>query len=273
MKETLDIAEGFVGNLWYSDLPKLDRLHRHDELECNIVTSGHGAYLLQGHRVDLQPNTIFWLFPAQEHLILDSSDDFNMWILVIKPEALHRLCASEFNAVLLEQNPPGNFLRHLHPPQIERLVALCQEIMACDADTARYNAGLEYLLLSAWSAFQDGSVVPLNTHIHPAVDKIARQIHAGHLDDNLATLATLVDLTPESVSRLFKKQTGVSLSAFRNRCRVDRFLTIYGQGHSITMLNAALEAGFGSYAQFYRVFTQVMKLTPAAYRRELRGDG
>ena len=72
--------------------------------------------------------------------------------------------------------------------------------------------------------------------------------------DDLKTMAALVDLRAETISRLFKAQIGISLTTFRNRCRVDRFLEIYGHGHRHTILEAALEAGFGSYAQFYRIF-------------------
>ena len=67
----------------------------------------------------------------------------------------------------------------------------------------------------------------------------------------------------------FKSQMGISFTAFRNRCRVDRFLDPYGHRHALTLLEAATTAGFGSYAQFYRVFVHVMKITPATYRRQL----
>ena len=89
----------------------------------------------------------------------------------------------------------------------------------------------------------------------------------GAEKDDLSQLAQSVGLTPEAVSRLFKNQTGINLSTFRNRCRLERFLALYGDGHTVTMLEAALAAGFGSYAQFYRVFCKMMRQTPAEYRR------
>ena len=71
---------------------------------------------------------------------------------------------------------------------------------------------------------------------------------------------------------LFKQQAGISLTAFRQRKCLERFLRLYGRGARYTLLQAALEAGFGSYAQFHRVFGSVMRLSPAAYRRSL-GQG
>jgi AraC-like DNA-binding protein len=68
------------------------------------------------------------------------------------------------------------------------------------------------------------------------------------------------------LSRLFKEQIGVSISRFRNHQRLQRFLRIYGRGRRTTALAAAHEAGFGSYAQFYRVFREQTGRSPSALR-------
>jgi transcriptional regulator GlxA family with amidase domain len=43
-------------------------------------------------------------------------------------------------------------------------------------------------------------------------------------------------------------------------------------GQRMTMITAALEAGFGSYPQFYRVFTRLTGQSPNTYRRRLAAD-
>ena len=48
--------------------------------------------------------------------------------------------------------------------------------------------------------------------------------------------------------------------------RLQRFLRVYGSGRRTTALAAALEAGFGSYAQFYRVFREETGRNPATLR-------
>jgi AraC-like DNA-binding protein len=65
---------------------------------------------------------------------------------------------------------------------------------------------------------------------------------------------------------LFTVQTGASLTRYRNQQRVHQFLLNYGDGTRTTMLAAALAAGFGSYAQFYRVFLRETGRSPAALR-------
>ena len=58
----------------------------------------------------------------------------------------------------------------------------------------------------------------------------------------------------------------MSISRFRNQQRLQRFLRLYGTGRRTTALAAAHEAGFGSYAQFYRVFREQTGRSPSALR-------
>lgn len=272
MKERIPISREAIGRLWYSDSPSLDYFHRHDELECNIVRRGRASYLLENQRIDMEANSIVWLFPEQEHLMLDVSHDFALWILVMRPSYLAQSCISPVSQTLLEKRPSGLFVRHINKSAADQLEYLCQQAVASVAEVDLHNATLGHLLHACWSAFRQGSLVPLKQQLHPAIHKIARQLLDGNQPDDVQTLAKQVGLTPETISRLFKKQTGLSLTTYRNRCKLDRFLALYGEGHTVTMLEAALTAGFGSYAQFYRVFSQLMGQSPANYRRQLKSS-
>jgi transcriptional regulator GlxA family with amidase domain len=61
---------------------------------------------------------------------------------------------------------------------------------------------------------------------------------------------------------------GVSLVGYKNRLRLERFFTLVHPGGG-NLLQAALDAGFGSYAQFHRVFRDLLGTTPREY---LTGD-
>ena len=49
-------------------------------------------------------------------------------------------------------------------------------------------------------------------------------------------------------------------------------MLLYGGGRRTTALAAALEAGFGSYAQFYRVFREETGRSPSALRTAAADD-
>jgi|WetSurMetagenome_2_1015567.scaffolds.fasta_scaffold310106_1 AraC-like DNA-binding protein len=279
MKEKLFLPPNFKGDLWFYNQERfLDHayqsfMHRHDELELNLVLRGRGVYVLNRRKIEMLPNTLLWLFPEQEHLLLEKSLDFEMWILVIKQGYLEQICTDESSRTLLECSPEGHFCRSLAAAPFQKLSTLCKEGVGMKADPqslALFNISLGYILLAAWAAYQSAHSAVSEKHIHPAVDQVARQVMDGKGADDLTVLAQAVHLSPSQLSRVFKKQMGVSLTAFRNRCRVEHFIDLYGDGQSRTMLDDALDAGFGSYAQFYRVFKEIMGGTPAEYRRESR---
>lgn len=75
-------------------------------------------------------------------------------------------------------------------------------------------------------------------------------------------------MSASRLSHLFREGTSVTLAAFRNRQRLARFWVAYGNGRRKTLIEAALEAGFGSYPQFHRVFKQLTGRSPAQAKRE-----
>jgi AraC-like DNA-binding protein len=78
----------------------------------------------------------------------------------------------------------------------------------------------------------------------------------------LPELAAQAHISEAHLSKLFSAQVGVSVTEFRNRIRLQRFFDLYGDGQARTLLACALDAGFGSYPQFHRVFKQHMGHAP-----------
>lgn len=82
-------------------------------------------------------------------------------------------------------------------------------------------------------------------------------------------LADRLGLSVSRLARLFKAEMGVSLVDYRNRLRLERFDVLLRTG-SDNLLEAALAAGFGSYAQFHRVFSAEHGSPPTKYLQSLR---
>jgi AraC-like DNA-binding protein len=267
MRQQLELPPEWDGRLWhYRNLGRTHALHHHAELEFNLVTQGAGLYLLANRKYRIRRGDLLWLFPAQEHVLIEQTLDFEMWIGVCKPKAVRRM-ATEANANVLRQaDPAGEYCRRLPHGVLARLEGLFAEVAAAHGQPGLFNAGLSYALLGAWQHFEHAADVPVHD-VHPAVEKAARLIHDETAALGLDDLARRSGLSPARLSRLFKQQTGVALVDFRNRQRIERFLHLYGTGQRLTMLDAALEAGFGSYPQFHRVFKRVMGRSPGSHRR------
>jgi AraC-like DNA-binding protein len=269
MKEKLQLkpgAEGFA--FLINSLRQRIASHHHEELEVNLVLRGRGTYLFGQRRVPLAVNSMIWLFPEQEHVLVDWSHDFSMWVLVFRPNLVRRHAQTGARRVLRADDPGEIFCRQVDARQVELLNRVYQDAAGGEGIDAA-NAALGYALVASWQAYQYSSEPPARVDVHPAVAKAARLISEADDAPALDHLARDAGLSPARLSRLFKQQAGISITAFRQRKCLERFLRLYGRGARFTLIEAALEAGFGSYAQFHRVFSRLMRTNPAAYRKSL----
>ena len=243
--------------------------HRHPSVEFNLVVSGTATYLLDDRRYELLPRTLVWLFPGQAHVLTNQSADYSDWLGLFDRRALAGMTTGS-SRQLLRLDPDGHFARRLSVPAAARLESLFAHVAAgSDADTV--IAGLRFAVLAAWEAFgTSGDDLLPAARIHPAVLAAARLLGTEAGSAPLPDIAAAVGLSPHHLSRLFAKQIGMSVSRFRNEQRFHRFLARYGAGDRMSVLDAALAAGFGSYPQFYRVVVQLTGSSPAAYLRRVR---
>jgi AraC-like DNA-binding protein len=272
MKEFLVFQPGMEGFALRRDrILRRIPSHHHEELEVNLVLSGKASYLFGQRRVPLMANSMIWLFPAQEHVLIDFSHDFSMWVLVFRPGLVRRHAQTGSRRILRVADPGEIYSRQIDTRRVDFLNQVYQDA-ASDQGADAANAALGYALVASWQAFQFSSEPPSRVDVHPAVARAAQLIAAADDSPALDQLAREAGLSPARLSRLFKQQTGIGLTAFRQRKCVERFLRLYGRGARYTLIQAALQAGFGSYAQFHRVFCAVMRMNPAAYRRSLAVD-
>jgi AraC-like DNA-binding protein len=272
MKEILNLAPGAHGAVWLykASLSEVRPMHRHREIEMNLVTAGRASYVLGDRRYELLVDDLVWLFPAQEHQLIDRSPDYEMWIAVFSPAALHSAVRGTPAAVLAERTPAGRFCKSLSRPDALSLARLCTELHATTGQPRLVNAGLTYLALRSWERFAAAGDGPAYHTLHPAVENALRLIRRGESEESLRQLSQRAGLSPARLSRQFKIQVGMGIAEFRSRARLERFLDLYREGRPITALAAALEAGFQSYAQFHRVFRRLMGQSPAEFRRKMR---
>jgi AraC-like DNA-binding protein len=132
-----------------------------------------------------------------------------------------------------------------------------------------HAALLCFLVASALRAKQHSNQfanLPSTTARHPSLR------HAVHLlarDPSLGgeKLVAELDISLSHLARLFKRELGISLVEYRNQLRLERCTTLIEAGRT-NLLRAALEAGFGSYAQFHRVFRSTRGKAPREYFAE-----
>jgi AraC-like DNA-binding protein len=265
VEEQLALPAEFEGRVWFHRSAGRVRPHRHVELEANLVTGGHATYLVGEHRFRLNRRTLIWLFPAQNHLLIDQSADFTMWIAVWKPSLVERACQHPETQELKCREPEHTWISRLELEDASRLETLLGRVSEVSSSDA-VNAGLTWLLMESFAARSRGASGEAGRAVHPAIERAARLLRDEPLD--VPELARRVGLSQSRLSRLFRAQIGRSLPDFRAQMALERFFKLFDS--HLSLRQAAELAGFGSYAQFHRVFTAHMGCNPTTYRARSR---
>ena len=87
---------------------------------------------------------------------------------------------------------------------------------------------------------------------------------------SLPELARESGVTAPYLSRLLLEHTARSFVMWRNRIRLERFMSLYRPGDNL--MTAATNAGFGSYARFNHVFNTLVGCAPREWIKR-RADG
>ncbi len=269
--ENLHLPSQLDGKFWkYASRGNEGRVfqeHMHEELEVNIVTSGYANYLILGKRYKMVPGTQVWLFPEHPHLLLEKSNDFEMVIVVFKKKLLKRLVAQGADRVLISKKYDQPFVKeHSERERIE-LFKMCKMGIECDHDRALYNSALAFTCLKAWELFKRGAQPNKQVNVSVDIQQCLKLIESTQFI-SLNSLAEKLKLSPSQLSRQFQAQVGLKLSTYKQNIYLERFMKMWTENCDLNFLQGALKAGFGSYAQFHRVFKEKYGCGPASYKRE-----
>jgi AraC-like DNA-binding protein len=247
------------GAIWrYSrEHPKL--FHFHSQLELLLVKRG---WTLErtGNRLErVHARQMIWHLPGIPHLQVEASPDLDLRVVHFEPHLVENLrdlfllaagrpvvepSTRDFDRLLdrcdatSDQSGPELIDR---TSELTAALALAVEVTRSEHDDRRQNSLVELacgLLLTEPSLDRDG---------------VCRKL----------------DVSGGYLSRRFPSELGASFQDQRSRLRLTRFVT--EATHTRTSwLDAALEAGFGSYSQFHRVFCRAAGSPPQKY---LTGGG
>jgi AraC-like DNA-binding protein len=264
----LDLNPKLDGAIWFHSFrgAKQRLAERHNELEFNFVVHGTATYLVNQQKYILSPNTQIWLFPRHEHVLLSESNDCQMWIVVVRPRLLRRICREDAFQYLTKPSIQ-ECCRRVSVGGGKELHSLLNNVVDTAAIPEYFNSGLAYAIHKAWLLSCDETPLRPACDVHPCVERVAQMLDRGDLQMSTEALGEASGLSVSRLRRLFNEQIGMGIHEYRNRIMVERFMQIY-DGRTKKMLSAAFEAGFGSYAQFYRIFSEIIGVPPAKYYRE-----
>lgn len=254
--------------------------HRHSQFEINHLLSGAMTYWLDGREVRLEAGrtAIFWgMVPHQ----------------AIAHEPDTRFVCLYLPAAIVVSLPIGETLRKaLFSGDV---VEATRQLSTDDASFLRWredlmadDPGLEGIVrdeLSArlrrvdrdgWRDLRDASVVALGDSRRGAggadkVETMARFIGENSARDISASeVAAAAALHPNYAMGLFRKGTGLTITQYINRCRLDTAQALL-VANDDDIAGIAFASGFGSLSRFYEAFQSRFTMSPARFRRWHRG--
>lgn len=241
-------------------------------LQCVLCLRGTASYAVRGRVFELFPGTVLWIVPSQveartEILGVAASEDYSAWVGSFGRMALLAVAQNAASESPLRGAQAGGVLKHLSKVGARRLETQFQHLAALPQHSEAFTVGLSCLLLSASAEYQKVTQSSELTDVHPAVGKAAHILRSHPETSSMQALAQVCGASASWLSRLFRQQVGVSLVGYRNQSRIERFFELYGEGQRRNLTQAAHEAGFGSYAQFHRVFKEALGYSPAELKR------
>jgi AraC-like DNA-binding protein len=272
----LELPSCARGGLWYST-PASTRFgrHVHDELELNVIVAGAVHYWFpDGERRVIAPSAL-WIPPRVEHELLDSSGDLSLWVhsfrIRDRQEAGGRCEAAgaRLPDAALRALADAPLVTGVEPDVLARVCARSREGLSRPS-ASTFEAILDEVLALAWLGRRPLPEKQEPPEYHSAARQAARLLRESDGSLSMTALARRTSLSRERLSRVFTQSYGVGLVQYKNHQRVQRFIRDYGHGTDANMLRAALDAGFGSYAQFHRAFRQVTGYAPARHLERVR---
>jgi AraC family transcriptional regulator, melibiose operon regulatory protein len=246
--------------------------HRHNDLELNLVEQGAATYHFGGQRIVLHAGTLVLFWAVSPHQLVESEENTHMyWLTLPLAWFLHQKWPETFRRSVLN----CELVYDMQMPEHDRHLFLqWQQDLENDSPERRAIVLLEVEARLKRMAARRGSPSQASP-LPPAHNQTQAEKMAAFLADNyqneisVESAAQVAGLHPNYAMNVFRKTYGQTIIEYLTQCRIaqaQQMLVTTDQ----TVLEIAMQAGFGSVSQFYTAFKRLCGLSPRAYRESLR---
>ncbi|MBM7565572.1 AraC family transcriptional regulator [Paenibacillus sacheonensis] len=261
-------------------LPRGFRAHRHDFLELSYVIAGKGSEVVNNVRHEMVPGTFTFVQPYQVHelftepgstlqlyncmfsmdLLIDAAGQGDGLAELIEPSALPPYTA--FTGAMADRMRflIDDMMREYkgnEPWRLALLQARLKELLVCFDRERRKQLHAEEAPQAALKP--RASAWPIIHHIHRNYQE----------DITLTQLSELFGMSASRISEVIKEKTGQTFVHFLQDLRL-RHASSLLISTDFSVVQVALEVGFGSYKTFAKIFRERKGLAPLAYRKAKR---
>jgi AraC-like DNA-binding protein len=255
-----------------------------------VVTRGQLSCTVGSVEHVVNAPALVWHLPTVSHQTIKASKDCFFWVVLFEPFLVEEVLYAQEHARRAGASAPSLLSRRLKGaggPFAGWILRLTNLLGARPVVEISWKAAhaMEELAAQGLQRLSEQPVTrALRELLSLAVAESERQLSrlcSPSLPElGIALLLAAPELSRPAVcrelqvstsylSRQFQLRVGASFADFRSRARVVSFLASADRG-ATSLLQAALDAGFGSYSQAHRVFSSVTGYSPRLY---LQGAG
>jgi AraC-like DNA-binding protein/mannose-6-phosphate isomerase-like protein (cupin superfamily) len=292
LRETLDDLRGVC---FSTDVAGVERTatHQHSYIEAMFVLSGILHQVISGRDYLFRAGDVVFISPGSPHFECFEGSCFVAFLNV--REALLRNVAERYHeshyvGVVTKLILDDSSYSHVRfSPKVDRghecqgggplestesvLESIVREISNHEAGAELVVSGLILRLTERLGRNYKTSVAPQDRELFDAArfEDIARYIRSNPADASVESLQRRYHYNADYFNRLVKKQTGETLSQFRQDLRLTEAARLLSQT-DLRVDAVASYVGYHNQGFFYRIFSARYGMTPAKYRIAMRNQ-
>lgn len=253
---------------YMSWMPNYVSTYRADEsFKVCLITGGHVLWEIEGEYYNVQAGDVVLLDNSalRRFTKIHGPEPLSMQIIMFSPDILRNS-----NFLYLFYNTALRKNRVIHANEVDGLLELLTDIgEECqkkspyyfDLAHAKFNAAVA--LIARHTGFEYTKPTKNYRKVHQAIHFIDRNFTAPL---SLSQLAGRAGMTPSSFSKAFLKCTGVGVTQYILRRRIDYAIDLLERSDK-NVLDIALECGFNNGAAFYQSFKKITGSMPKNFRK------
>ncbi len=218
----------------------------------NLIAAGKATFGMGEAAVAVEAGDLLWWPPGQDHVLLDASPDLDLYVIGLTPGFSERV----LDDLATSATASAARLR-IDCDTLAKFTALCAAPVSVGA-----TADVERKVGDFW---RDAHRLRVVAHDRHSLTRRTLESVLAQPELKRSDLAGLVRGNVSELSRHFHRDIGLTLTTYRTRLRLLRFIDLVDRGQRF--LSAAEGAGFGSYSQCHRVCQQMLGCTPRLFFR------
>ena len=259
------------GAVWRFDRDVLRPPHFHGQLEILIARSGAATLTLGCRSVRFVAGQIAWILPGIAHVTSDFDAGTDFWVVHVEPWLASRALARDRSL----SSRYGGWIESVSRAFGGRALAEPERTTfdVLDSLALRWMGSLgterETILESLVTLAFARSAANIVKGAQPSLAFWVPSLLAADPQTDRSGLARRVGVSDAYLTRLLRRELGVSFETQRSRARLVSFLAEVDMarrdGRRVSLLDAAIAAGFGSYSQLHRTFVGTVGFRPTDY--------